>query len=259
MLRRVFGELISNANVTGNIYDMRVAERYISEAARPGQFVNIYMPRADLLLPRPLSVCETYADEGAFRIIYQAMGEGTNLLASLKPGDKMRMTGPAGNGFVTGDEKRIMIAGGGIGVPPLLALARKLKNENAELSIFLGFKNAGLAVLEDEFLNVTGRVYVSTDDGSAGFNGFITEHMRAREAAADVIYACGPLAMLKSVAGYAAEINASCYVSMEERMACGIGACVGCAVKIKKEGSFTYKKVCSDGPVFGAGEVCWDG
>ena len=260
-IKHVYGEIISNKKIADDIFDMRIKEDHIAQTARPGQFVNVYIPRADLLLPRPVSVCETDVREGIFRIVYQAIGEGTAIISHLKPGDAMRMTGPAGNGFDLGygekpDAVKITIAGGGIGVPPLLFLARALAGSGAKINIttFLGFKTETRAILTDEFEKV-GAARISTDDGSLGYKGFVPDHMRAAGAEADVIYACGPAPMLKNVAAYAAEKNVPCFVSMEERMACGLGACVGCAVKVKTGDGFTYKKACSDGPVFDAREV----
>ena len=263
-VKYVCGEIISNKKIAGDIFDMRIKEDYIAQTARPGQFVNIYIPRADLLLPRPISVCETFIDEGVFRIVCQAVGEGTKIISRLKPGDALRMTGPAGNGFDINliykrDGANITIAGGGIGVPPLLFLARALaeNGNNTKITAFLGFKTKTRAILTDEF-EKAGAVRISTDDGSLGYNGFVPDHMRAAGVEADIIYACGPAPMLKNIAAYAAKKNVPCFVSMEERMACGLGACVGCAVKVKTGDGFTYKKACSDGPVFDAREV-WYG
>ena len=264
-IKHVLGEIISNEQIADDIIDMRIKERFIARTARPGQFVNIYIPRADLLLPRPISVCGTFINEGVFRIVFQTVGGGTETVSRLKPGDALRMTGPAGNGFDLdwfnnpNKNYNITIAGGGIGVPPLLFLTRALagSGNNTKITAFLGFKTETRGILADEFEKYSA-VYISTDDGSRGYKGFVPDHMRAVGVEADVIYACGPAPMLKRVAAYAAEEDVPCFVSVEERMACGLGACVGCAVKVKTGGGFTYKKACSDGPVFDAREV-WYG
>ena len=252
-------EVVSNDKIAENIFDMRVSEEFIARSAIPGQFVNFYLNRADLLLPRPISVCETYPEDGEFRVVYRASGEGTRFLSALKPGDTLRAL-LTGNGFSIGQFNKITIAGGGIGVPPLLFLARKLREKNraAEINVFLGFGTARQVILTGDFKKITGAVHVSTDDGGFGFRGNVAEQMRSHNFKPGVIYACGPRPMLQSVHGYAREAGSACFVSMEERMACGLGACVGCAVKIKTGNGFAYKKVCSDGPVFDAGEVAWD-
>jgi len=256
-----FGEIIHNTEIAENIFDMRISCRSVSESARPGQFVNIYVPRADLILPRPISVCETYPVDGTFGIVYQVIGEGTKIFAALKSGDSIKLTGPVGNGFIINEKNIITIVGGGLGVPPLLFLANEIiKTKSAGLKIFLGFRSAAQMILIDEFKKLPAGIFISTDDGSFGFHGNVVEQIRAERIETDMIYACGPKPMLRAVAEYAAEKNIACSVSLEERMACGLGACLGCAVKVKSnyKYGYTYKRACVDGPVFDAREVIWD-
>jgi len=263
MKRFVCGEVIYNGPIADDIFDMRIAEGFIAEHAHPGQFVNVYAPGADTLLPRPLGVCDAHADEGIFRVVYRIAGEGTRRLSALKPGDKIKMTGPAGNGFPIFKTVNISIAGGGTGVPPLLFLARELRgsNRSADISVFLGFRSERQMILRDDFLKLNAAVNVSTDDGSAGFHGHVGGNMRAADKKTDIVYACGPAPMLKDIAAFAETKNAMCFVSLEERMACGVGACLGCVAGVKAADGVgrVYKKVCSDGPVFNAREAVWDG
>jgi len=264
--RAVTGKIISNERIANGVYEMRIAEGFISETAEPGQFVNIYIPRADLLLPRPISVCETLA--GEFRIVYQTIGEGTKYMSRLARGGEIKMSGPAGNGFCVNERaaesKKIIVAGGGIGVPPLLFLVKRLReiNKSAEIVIFLGFKNESHVILTDDFKKY-GTVRVSTDDGSFlnGRRGLVTDDIKdfVENANVGVIFSCGPGPMLKNISELAEENKIACFISMEERMACGTGACVGCAVKVKdNENGFAYKRVCHDGPVFNSREIIWN-
>jgi len=261
MKRFVCGEVKSNVSIAENIYEMRVAERFIAENALPGQFVNIYTARADLLLPRPFGICETRAGDGEFRIIYQIVGGGTRHLSSFVPGAKINIVGPAGNGYPVLNAGSTAVIGGGTGVPPLLFLVKELRRQNgdAAIDVFLGFRGARQIILTDEFMKTGASVHISTDDGSEGFRGSAADCLRARKIKAGVIYSCGPRPMLKKIAEYAAGIDAACYISLEERMACGVGACLACAAKLNVSGGgFAYKKVCSDGPVFDAREYVFD-
>ena len=261
MKKVLYGEIINNTRIADNIYDMRIAESTVAGGAQPGQFVNIYPDAAGMLLPRPISICEADAETGVFRVIIRASGAGTAHITQLGPGGRLRMTGPCGNGFPVCDCKNIVIAGGGIGAPPLLMLAHFLRKRgrHANIRVFIGFANSNGVILTRDFADGGFTPHISTDDGSMGFNGNVTDCMRQSDAAADIIYACGPAPMLAAVSRCAAERHIRCYVSLEERMACGLGACLGCAVKIKTEDGFTYKKVCTDGPVFDSREVSWDG
>lgn len=252
-------KILKNKKITSDIYDMTVLCPEIAEQSKAGQFVNVYLDKGEHLLPRPLSICEIDRQNGTLRLVYRIVGKGTEYLSKCKKGGKIRLLGPLGNCFETEEaQKRIAVIGGGIGTPPLLELVRQIKGGNpaCEIYAFLGFRTE--PVLAEDFEKYGAVVHVSTDDGSAGFHGNVVENMDNFSFDYDVMYACGPNIMLESAADWARARKTKLYVSMEERMACGIGACVGCAVKIKSGYSFVYKKVCKDGAVFLAEEVCFE-
>jgi dihydroorotate dehydrogenase electron transfer subunit len=218
-------------------------------------------------LPRPISICEIDAETKALRLVYRVVGKGTEEFSHLQQGDSLQVMGPLGNGFPLEGEHPILV-GGGIGVPPMLELAKKL-NENitneadgadgkdeTKPTIVLGYRNNQL-FLKDAF-EKEGRVLVATDDGSVGCHGTVVDAMRQQQVTGDVLYACGPKPMLAAVKAFAQELGIKCYVSMEERMACGIGACLGCVCQTKDIDAHSQvhnTRVCKDGPVFLAEEV----
>lgn len=227
-------------------------ETAASESAVPGQFVSLYCHEKSRLLPRPISICEIDREKGALRLVYRLVGNGTREFSHYAPGDEVQMLGPLGNGFPLEGEKPIVI-GGGIGVPPMLQLSKELKNRP---TVVLGYRDNQL-FLKEQF-DAEGSVYVATDDGSVGVHGTVVDVLRQEKITGDVIYACGPKPMLAAVKAYAAEKGILCYVSMEERMACGIGACLGCVCGTKHEDEHSHvhnARVCKDGPVFLAEEV----
>ena len=226
----------------------------IAALAVPGQFVHIRIPGHTLR--RPISIAEIGRSTGELRIIFEIRGEGTKWLASCSKGDLLNLLGPLGNGFsILSPDKKAIVIGGGIGIPPLLEVA-KCYRENAD--VLLGFRNKQTAFLIGEFQDFGCNTAISSDDGSIGRRGFVSNLLIdfLNKKTPDIIYACGPTAMLKSIAQIAGEYHIRCQVSMEERMGCGVGACLVCACKVKrKNGSETYKHVCKDGPVFEGSEV----
>lgn len=237
--------------ITDIICDLRLYCPEIANNAKAGQFVEVYPDNGANLLSRPISICEIDKNEGTLRLVFQIVGKGTKLFSELQPNDQVRLLGPCGNGYTLGEGKAILV-GGGIGVPPLLETCKQLKGEKI---VVLGFRSGSFLV--EEFEKLGAKVYVATDDGSVGFKGNVVDLLKAENITGDMIYSCGPKIMLKFLSMYADEKNIPCQVSMEERMACGIGACVGCVVQIKDGDGWTYKKVCKDGPVFDSKEVCW--
>ena len=222
----------------------------IADEARPGQFISVYSQDGSRLLPRPISICEADPDEGRLRIVYRIAGKGTDEFSKYVSGDPIDIMGPLGNGFPQEGEN-VFLIGGGIGVPPMLEMAKQL---NCEKQIILGYRDENL-FLRDEF-EAYGEVFVATEDGSVGTKGNVLDAIREQNLTADVIYACGPLPMLRALKEYAAKEDIECWISMEERMACGIGACLGCAVELYDENGETYMgHVCKDGPVFPAERV----
>jgi dihydroorotate dehydrogenase electron transfer subunit len=238
-----------NECIAPDIFAMTVSAPLIAKAARAGQFVMVYLNRGELLLPRPISICDADADAGTVELVYQVVGKGTRVMAEMFYGLEIKLLGALGNGFFLKNKdgkefSRVALVGGGIGVPPLLLLAKAFRRLGVETDVFLGFRSA--PVLLEEFRAVADRVFVSTEDGSFGNRGYITEVLQAQTCGYDEILACGPLPLLYALADYAKSENIPCQISMEQRMACGLGTCVGCVVKVG-EG---YVRVCKEGPVF---------
>ena len=220
----------------------------IADEARPGQFISVYSQDGSRLLPRPISICEADPDEGRLRIVYRIAGKGTDEFSKYVSGDPIDIMGPLGNGFPQEGEN-VFLIGGGIGVPPMLEMAKQL---NCEKQIILGYRDENL-FLRDEF-----EVFVATEDGSVGTKGNVLDAIREQNLTADVIYACGPTPMLRAIKEYAAEKGIKCYISLEEKMACGIGACLACVCQSKDvdhHSNVHNKRICKDGPVFLAEEV----
>lgn len=244
--------IISQKKIAEGIYDMWLRTEEIAAHAKAGQFVSVYCNDGTKLLPRPISICEINKEEKALRLVYRVAGGGTAEFSQMKAGETLRILGPLGNGFPLG-EKSAFLIGGGIGIPPMLELAKEL---NCEKQIVVGYRNNEL-FLADE-LKKYGEVIVSTEDGSVGTKGNVLDAIRENGLKADVIYACGPTPMLRALKQYAAENGIECWISMEERMACGIGACLACVCKSKDKDHHTNvnnKRICKEGPVFRAEEV----
>ena len=234
------------------LYHARTAA---GQCIHPGQFVHIKCGDG-LLLRRPISVCfwRGGAAGGTIRIVFEVKGEGTGWLARRPVGHSVDVLGPLGNGFQTTPGPYLLV-GGGIGAPPLYACACYTGGSSTAI---LGFRSKDRAILLNEFDSECIDVQIATDDGSLGYHGFVDALVRQaleKERRCQGVLACGPKPMLRSVARAAAEFGVPCQVSMEERMACGVGACLGCAISMKDG---TVKHVCKDGPVFRAEEVDWD-
>ena len=241
--------------IAKGIYSMRISTKVIAKEAKAGQFISLFSKDGSRLLPRPISLCEIDREGGRLRIVYRVAGAGTEEFSHLKAGDEVDILGPLGNGFPIeeGKGKRVMLMGGGIGVPPMLEMAKQL---NCEKQIILGYRDENL-FLRDEF-EAYGEVFVATEDGSAGTKGNVLDAIREQNLTADVIYACGPTPMLRAIKEYAAEKGIKCYISLEEKMACGIGACLACVCQSKNvdhHSNVHNKRICKDGPVFLAEEV----
>lgn len=244
-------EVIKKEEIRDKLFDITIKSKDIAEQSKAGQFLHIKCSN-NVLLRRPISICDVNDDE--IRFIFEVRGEGTKDLSLIKIGDKVNILGPLGNGFTINDtNKKAVLIGGGIGIFPLFMVAKEYK-ENA--TVLLGFRDKSNVVLEKFFLNYGCKVKIATDDGSYGYKGFITDLLKGNKS--DIIYACGPKPMLKKTADFAKKNNIFCEMSMEERMGCGVGACLVCTCKTVKQDSFTYKKVCVDGPVFNVNEVIFD-
>lgn len=220
--------------------------------AVPGQFLSLYSRDGSRLLPRPISICEIQGEDRLLRIVYRVAGQGTEEFSGRNVGDVIEVMGPLGNGFSGKSGKSILI-GGGIGIPPMLALAKSLPGE---VQVVLGYRDNNL-FLKEEF-EPYAKVYISTEDGSVGTKGNVIDAILAEGLTADDIYACGPMPMLRGVKAYAVEHGIPAQISMEERMACGIGACLGCVCKTTRKDGHSHvnnTRICKDGPVFDAQTV----
>lgn len=250
--KKVNAVIHSQEKLAEGIYSMWLDAPEMAKAAVPGQFIAVYTNDQSKLLPRPISICEADKENGRLRIVYRIAGAGTKEFSAYKEGDTLDIMGPLGNGFPLKKKKAFLI-GGGIGIPPMLELAKQL---NCEKQMVLGYRDANL-FLKKEF-EAYGQVYVATEDGSAGTRGNVLDAIREHGLTADVMYACGPTPMLRALKEYAAQNHIRCYISLEEKMACGIGACLACVCKSKDVDHHTNvhnKRICKDGPVFLAEEV----
>lgn len=249
--------VLSQERLAEGIYSIWIRTQ-AAESAVPGQFMSVYTKDRSRLLPRPISICEIDKERHALRMVYRVTGEhtGTKQFSLLQAGDQIPVIGPLGNGFPLerGRGRRGFLIGGGIGVPPILELAKQLECENKQ--IIVGYRD-GQTFLRESF-EENGRLYIATEDGSVGCRGNVMDAVRENGLEADLIYACGPAPMLRALKAYAEERQIECYISLEERMACGIGACLGCVCKSSKTDAHSNvknKRICKDGPVFLSTEV----
>ena len=237
-------EIISNKPLTAAVFEMRLAGD-VSDITAPGQFVNIAL--SGKFLRRPISVCDV--EDGVLTLVYKVVGKGTAQMAEMKPGDKLDILTGLGNGYdlsCAGD--RPVLLGGGVGVPPLYNLAKRLIALGKEVSVVLGFNRADEVFYKDEFEALGAKVTVATADGSMGVKGFVTDALPAEYS---YFYTCGPEPMLKAV--YRAT-KTSGQMSFEERMGCGFGACMGCSCKTLTGN----KRICKEGPVMRKEEILWE-
>lgn len=253
--KKSIATVTSQVMLCEGIYSMWLSfpeEQDVSAAAVPGQFISLYCQDGSRLLPRPISICEIDKEKRSLRIVYRVAGRGTAEFSELAAGDTVAVLGPLGNGFSKKKGKSILI-GGGIGIPPMLELAKSLEGE---VQVVLGYRDGNLFL--KEAFEPYADVYVSTEDGSAGTKGNVIDAILAADLKADVIYACGPVPMLRGVKAFAAQRGIPAQISMEERMACGIGACLACVCQSKEKDAHSNvnnKRVCKDGPVFDAQEI----
>ena len=257
--QKVKASVLSQRMLAPEIYDMWLTTDLAAQA-KAGQFVGVYPTDKSHLLPRPISICEVDRQRGALRLVYRIAGAGTAEFASWRPGQEAMLLGVLGNGFPTpaARGKRVVLMGGGIGIPPMLELAKELTGD--DVTIIAGYRNHQLFLKED--LEKYGRVLIATEDGSAGTKGNVLTVMEKEQVEADVIMACGPMPMLRGVKAFAREKNGGqgipAYLSLEERMACGVGACLGCVCKTTRKDAHSHvnnARICTEGPVFEAGEV----
>ena len=271
MLQKNF-KVTANNKIKGEYFKLALDAPDIASIAKPGQFVMVEVDKnLTPLLRRPMSIHSVKKDK--IEILYEVLGQGTQILAQKKPGEYLNLIGPVGNGveITKADNKSSILVAGGMGVAPLFFLAEKLVHSqqpivNSKIRVLIGAKTKNRILCEKEFKRLGCDVKIATDDGSRGFKGPVTELLEQTLSSANSkishICACGPRPMLKPVAYIASKYNIEASASFEAHMACGIGACMGCVIQIKdatiynKEG-FVYQRVCKDGPVFALNQAIW--
>lgn len=243
-------KLLENKRIADGIFSWIVENDELCKLCECGQFVNVKVPPR--VLRRPISICDV--GENTLRLVFQVKGEGTRIMSEMKEGSEVEILAPLGHGFEIDRNKRYCFVGGGIGVPPLLFAAKQTENP----LVITGFRNKNLVILQEEFESIGSELFLTTDDGSAGIHGFVTDVLKEHLDEFDEVCACGPMPMLKAVADVC-KGKKRCQVSLEERMGCGIGACLVCSCKTKVGDEYAMTQVCRRGPVYDAEEVFFDG
>jgi len=257
--KKEVAKVIRQEEIGIGIYDMWI-ETSIASQANPGQFVMVYPKDKSTLLPRPISICEVDVENNALRLVYRVAGKGTGEFSWYHGGNRVDLLGPIGNGFdiEKAAGKNVVLLGGGIGIPPMVQLAKALKSKGDAISIkaVAGYRDGNL-FLKDS-LEKWADFIAACEDGSKGVKGNVIDALKEKAIQADIIYACGPMPMLRAIKQYAMDKGITAYLSLEERMACGVGACLGCVCKTTKEDHHSHVKnarVCTEGPVFNAEDV----
>ena len=254
-----------NEQIGKDILRMEFRSAPLASLAKPGHFLMIHLGRRtkDPLLRRPFSI-HGILDEHRVQVLYRIVGTGTSLLSTLKQGDSISAIGPLGNSFpLPAQGEEAVLVAGGMGIAPLYFLAQALQgNQGPTTVVLLGFSTSEEVVCSDELKNLGVHLFLATEDGSQGSKGLVTDlldqHLSHGMIAKPIIYACGPTPMLKKVAEQAATSHLRCSVSLEGYMACGLGICLGCAVKASHNPAKVYHYVCQDGPVFPAETIDWE-
>jgi len=254
----VKGNLVENINLNTNYYKMRIKAPQITRKAKPGQFVMLSTWRTkDPFLKRPFSFCKIEPNTGTFDILYKVIGKGTQIMAKTKIGDLVELIGPLGNGFkIPENAKNIAVVARGIGIAPLMPLILESKRREIGVYAFLSAQTDNLFLYNNEIELISKKVFYTTDDGSKGARGMVTNFLEKvlGEKVIDVVYVCGSKRLTRHIRDLKRKYNFLAFVSLEEHMACGIGACKGCVHKTKNG----YKRVCKEGPVFPVEEVIFN-
>ena len=252
-----YAKVIDQFQLSDGIFDLRLRTK-AAQSAVPGQFINVYPHDESKRLPRPISICGIDKENSILRLVYRVTkkGSGTDEFSHYKTGEEVKILGPLGNGFLVEEfrDKNVILMGGGIGIPPMLSVASAL---NGKCTAVLGYRDKN-TFLVDDFIDTNCKLVLTSDDGSVGMKGNVIDAAVEAGLTGDVIFACGPMPMLRGVKTFSEGREITCYISLEERMACGVGACLGCVCKSKEEDEHSKvhnKRVCKDGPVFLAQEV----
>jgi len=260
MPRKENAQILDHQQIATNFFKLTLVSNYISKNCSPGQFINVRISKETTpLLRRPFSIHNFDRSREIIEILYAVVGQGTELLSKKEIKDKLDIIGPLGKGFTSDKNKKFSIlVVGGMGIAPILALAKELKKTKEAVYVLIGARNKECLICEPVFKALECQTLCITNDGSSGKKGLVTDLLPSilESNLADdnsEIFTCGPQAMLKLVAEYAISKKIPCQVSLEEYMGCGIGTCNGCIVKTKTG----YQKVCKDGPVFNAGDIVW--
>jgi len=250
-------QVLSNQLVADRVYRIRLQGDLVQKMTSPGQFLHVKCgPGIDPLLRRPISISDVDIEEGILDMIYRVEGSGTKILSEAVSGAEIDVLGPLGTGFpieqrVSGDHA--LLIGGGVGVPPLLYLAKQLVKKGVRVTSVIGFGTANQVFLEEE-LGKYGEVYVTTLDGSRGHQGLVTDLLNEEYGldakSWNALYSCGPMPMLKALQNLYKDTDKEGYLSLEQRMGCGVGACLACVCPTAEDVNKSYYKICTDGPVF---------
>jgi dihydroorotate dehydrogenase electron transfer subunit len=270
MIRQLESAVLENVSIAERTYRIRLQSPELAAAIRPGQFVMLRLPgTTDPLLARPFALYDVVLDPRGkpigVDIVYLVVGKMTGCLAELRGGDRVAVWGPLGNGFPELNAEQVTFVAGGIGQTPFLAYARELlgtrgygglsaKPRTKKVKLYYGVRTKGLAAGIDDFVAAGCEVQLATDDGTAGFHGFVTQ-LLADDRPSGPFVGCGPEPMLHALAKLTSEWGAKCYLSLETPMACGFGACFSCVTKVKTATGWDYNRVCVDGPVFDAADL----
>ncbi|MBO9130236.1 dihydroorotate dehydrogenase electron transfer subunit [Bacillus sp. 165] len=257
MIQKELMTIIKQQEIAANIFELVLQGELVAQMGEPGQFVHVKVTEgASPLLRRPISICNVDKEKKQFTMLYRAEGEGTSLLSRRQAGELVDVLGPLGNGFPVEEAKEgetACLVGGGIGVPPLYELSQQLVAKGVRVIHVLGFQSKDAVFYEEKFAAL-GDTYVATVDGTHGTQGFVTDVLTKYDITFDVLYSCGPTPMLRALEARYHDRRG--FISLEERMGCGIGACFACVCHLQNDpNGYSYKKVCSDGPVFPIGEV----
>lgn len=248
-------QIISQERITADLYQIWFESKQIAEASVPGQFITVYCKDGSRLLPRPFGISQINREKGQVCFVYKIIGKGTKEFSTYQAGEMLEVMGPLGNGF-TIKNKSALLVGGGTGVPILVELAKEVEKVMAKKPVIVvGYRDETFLTEE---LSRYGNLVIATEDGSLGTRGNVIDAIKAGDIQTEIIYACGPHPMLRALQEYVGNANVELQISLEEKMACGIGACLACTCKTKEMDSYTKvhnKRICKDGPVFDAKEV----